>query len=214
MSAFAQPIVALSFRRHGRRLHTPNPKRLCGLAWLIATPVQEVNPRSLATPATRRSPRPDFRNALDNVAGLAEWGHTVWLGFIRRALISSAELQESHELVDPGVRSVTSNPSVPEQAIGASADYDRELLALVAAGRSVDAINESLVQDNIYAQARRCNLSCSGWSAVRFYPWPIPGVTRAETLTWRVQRLLAQLLPLACSNTPCNRSIDIPDSFS
>ncbi len=54
-------------RRHSRQLHTPNPKRLCGLAVLIATPVQEVNPHRLATPATRRSHQADFRPALDNV---------------------------------------------------------------------------------------------------------------------------------------------------
>ena len=77
---------------------------------------------------------------------LDDLGQAVWLDYIRRELIDSGELQE---LVDQGVRGVTSNPSIFEKAIAGSADYDRDLRALVEAGRSVDEIYESLALDDI-----------------------------------------------------------------
>jgi transaldolase len=77
---------------------------------------------------------------------LAELGQAIWLDFIRRSLITSGELQA---LVDEGLRGMTSNPTILEKAIAGSDDYDRDLQRLVAEGRSVDEIYESLALDDI-----------------------------------------------------------------
>ncbi len=77
---------------------------------------------------------------------LHDLGQAIWLDFIRRELISSGGLQE---LVDQGVRGVTSNPSIFEKAIAGSADYDQELPALVEAGLSVEEIYEALAFEDI-----------------------------------------------------------------
>ena len=77
---------------------------------------------------------------------LSELGQSIWYDYIRRAFISSGELQN---LVDQGVRGVTSNPSIFEKAIAGSADYDAALRPLVEAGKSVAEIYEALVLEDI-----------------------------------------------------------------
>ena len=59
---------------------------------------------------------------------LAELGQAIWLDYISRSLIGSGELQE---LVDQGLRGVTSNPSIFEKAIAGTGDYDEDLNRLV-----------------------------------------------------------------------------------
>jgi len=81
---------------------------------------------------------------------LADLGQSIWYDYIRRAFITSGELQS---LVDQGVRGVTSNPSIFEKAIAGSADYDADLRPLVDAGKSVDEIYEALVLEDIQAAA-------------------------------------------------------------
>ena len=77
---------------------------------------------------------------------LAELGQAIWLDYISRSLLASGELQE---LVDQGLRGVTSNPSIFEKAIAGSADYDEDLNRLVSAGRSVAEIYEDLTMTDI-----------------------------------------------------------------
>jgi len=79
-------------------------------------------------------------------------GQSVWLDFIRRSLIASGELQE---LMDQGVRGVTSNPSIFNKAIGGSEDYDEDLKAMLAEDPSVDPVTlyEGLALKDIAAAA-------------------------------------------------------------
>ncbi|NDJ76060.1 MAG: transaldolase [Chloroflexi bacterium] len=77
-------------------------------------------------------------------------GQAVWFDFIRRSFTASGELQA---LVEQGVRGVTSNPTIFEQAIAGSSDYDADLEPLVRAGKSVDEIYEALAMDDIRAAA-------------------------------------------------------------
>ncbi|MEE8391972.1 MAG: bifunctional transaldolase/phosoglucose isomerase [Anaerolineae bacterium] len=77
---------------------------------------------------------------------LTDLGQAIWFDFIRRSFLASGELQE---LVDQGVRGVTSNPSIFEKAIVGSADYDEDLQSLVEAGKSVEEIYETLALDDI-----------------------------------------------------------------
>lgn len=58
---------------------------------------------------------------------LQSYGQSIWLDYIRRSLITSGELQQ---LIDDGVRGVTSNPSIFEKAIAGSTDYDTTLTTI------------------------------------------------------------------------------------
>lgn len=73
-------------------------------------------------------------------------GQSIWLDYIRRSFIASGELQQ---LIDAGLRGMTSNPTIFAEAIGESADYDDALAALVAQNKSVDEIFEALTVEDI-----------------------------------------------------------------
>lgn len=73
-------------------------------------------------------------------------GQSIWLDYIKRSFVQSGELQA---LIDEGLRGITSNPSIFEEAIANSDDYDEALQGLVGAGKSVDEIYESLAIEDI-----------------------------------------------------------------
>lgn len=73
-------------------------------------------------------------------------GQSVWFDYIRRSLITSGELKE---LVDQGVKGVTSNPAIFEKAIAGSSDYDEDLKQLIKTDKSVDQIYEALAFEDI-----------------------------------------------------------------
>lgn len=77
---------------------------------------------------------------------LAALGQAAWFDYIRRSFITSGELQE---LVEQGIRGVTSNPAIFEKAIAGSSDYDEDMKKLIKQGKSVDEIYESLAMDDI-----------------------------------------------------------------
>src|SRR5215469_1766891 len=58
----------------------------------------------------------------NRLRGLSALGQSVWLDYIRRSLISSAELNRL--IVEDDLRGVTSNPSIFEKAIVGSTDYE------------------------------------------------------------------------------------------
>jgi transaldolase len=57
---------------------------------------------------------------------LAELGQSVWIDYIRRRMLEDGELAR---LIAQGVRGLTSNPTIFEQAIGESDDYDAAIRA-------------------------------------------------------------------------------------
>ncbi len=63
-------------------------------------------------------------------------GQSIWLDNISKALIRSGTLQS---LVDAGLRGLTSNPAIFEQAIARSNDYDGELRAAIREHPEADA---------------------------------------------------------------------------
>ncbi len=65
---------------------------------------------------------------------LLELGQSIWLDNLRRGMLTSGELAA---LIGDGLRGMTSNPTIFEQAIGGSSDYD-EGLAPVAASTLTD----------------------------------------------------------------------------
>jgi len=59
---------------------------------------------------------------------LLDAGQSVWLDNLRRSMFASGELQQ---LIDKGLRGMTSNPTIFEKAIGAGTDYDEQLRSLI-----------------------------------------------------------------------------------
>ena len=77
---------------------------------------------------------------------LAVLGQSVWLDYIRRQLLTSGELQRL--IGEDSLAGMTSNPTIFDQAITGSHDYDEELRALARAGKPAQEIYETLgVQD-------------------------------------------------------------------
>ncbi|HUZ75728.1 MAG TPA: bifunctional transaldolase/phosoglucose isomerase [Stellaceae bacterium] len=65
---------------------------------------------------------------MNPLTSLQDFGQSLWLDFFRRNLVASGALQAL--IAEDGVRGVTSNPSIFEQAIGGSADYDDAIQAI------------------------------------------------------------------------------------
>jgi len=72
---------------------------------------------------------------------LGEWGQSVWLDNIGRSMIESGKLTE---MMDAGLRGITSNPTIFEKAISGSSDYDEAIKALTKAGNSTFEIYDDL----------------------------------------------------------------------
>ncbi|HWA17265.1 MAG TPA: bifunctional transaldolase/phosoglucose isomerase [Gemmatimonadales bacterium] len=65
---------------------------------------------------------------------LHQLGQSVWLDYLRRNMLQNGELRE---LIESGLRGMTSNPTIFQHAIGESNDYDQELREL-SAGQLTD----------------------------------------------------------------------------
>ena len=83
---------------------------------------------------------------MTKIQELAEIGQSVWYDNIRRALLDSGEMAD---LIESGVRGVTSNPTIFEKAIAGSVDYDEALHKLIEDGLEVAQIYERLILDDI-----------------------------------------------------------------
>lgn len=80
-------------------------------------------------------------------------GQSVWLDFIRRSLITSGDL---NRLVDEdGVRGMTSNPTIFQNAIAGSVDYDRSIREALQKNPHADikTLYEILAVEDIQAAA-------------------------------------------------------------
>ncbi len=73
---------------------------------------------------------------------LQDLGQSVWLDYIRRYLLESAEFRRM--LNDDGLRGMTSNPTIFEKAIAGSTDYDDQLKQLASSSKNIDEIYEAL----------------------------------------------------------------------
>lgn len=87
---------------------------------------------------------------MNNIQKLNEIGQSIWLDNIHRKMLESGGL---NELIEQGVLGVTSNPSIFEKAITASSDYDEQLQQLVVEDRSITAIYDALVLEDIQQAA-------------------------------------------------------------
>ena len=67
---------------------------------------------------------------------LEDFGQSLWLDYIRRTLLSSAEFRRM--LDEDGLKGMTSNPTIFEKAIGGSTDYDAQFEQLAKDGDRVN----------------------------------------------------------------------------
>src|ERR1700675_2714195 len=74
-------------------------------------------------------------------------GQAVWLDYIRRHLLTSAEFRRM--LDEGGLKGMTSNPTIFEKAIAGSTDYDDQLKELAPSNKSIDEIYEALSMADI-----------------------------------------------------------------
>src|SRR5919108_2930469 len=92
------------------------------------------------TPTTTRSRMP----------ALLELGQSIWLDYLRRGMIRSGELAQ---LIDAGLRGMTSNPTIFEQGFAGDDDYDEALPRLATSGRSDAEIFEALAVEDVQSAA-------------------------------------------------------------
>lgn len=71
-----------------------------------------------------------------------------WVDNLSRELISSGKLQD---YIDKGVRGLTSNPTIMENAITGSSAYDEQISQLMSDGLTAEQIYWKLVEDDIRA---------------------------------------------------------------
>lgn len=76
-----------------------------------------------------------------------EYGQSVWMDNLSRDIIRSGELKRLTE--ERGIHGITSNPTIFEKAIAGNQIYDADIEAGIKDGKSVQAIYESLVFEDI-----------------------------------------------------------------
>ena len=85
---------------------------------------------------------------MNPLKALQDHGQAVWLDFLSRGFIAKGGLKKLVD--DDGLRGVTSNPSIFEQAIGHSDEYDGAIARMLSGGdRAVGDIFEALAVEDI-----------------------------------------------------------------
>ena len=77
---------------------------------------------------------------------LREIGQSIWLDNINRSMIESGRLKE---LINLGLRGMTSNPTIFDKAISTSTDYDAEILQLSNSDKTTFQIYDDLTTKDI-----------------------------------------------------------------
>ena len=72
---------------------------------------------------------------------LSDFGQSLWLDYISRPLLESGKLKE---LIDIGLRGMTSNPTIFNQSISLTKDYDEKIVQLHEQGKSTFEIYDDL----------------------------------------------------------------------
>ena len=78
---------------------------------------------------------------------LQDYGQSIWLDDLDRTLLSSGELERM--VSEDGLRGVTSNPSIFNEAISESKTYDPVIRELGSQGKSAEEIYKALVVEDV-----------------------------------------------------------------
>jgi len=81
---------------------------------------------------------------------LAEKGQSIWLDNISRSMLKSGDLQQ---LLEAGLRGLTSNPTIFEKAVCSSSSYDEQIRILLQQGKTVFEIYDALTIDDVQKAA-------------------------------------------------------------
>jgi transaldolase/glucose-6-phosphate isomerase len=73
-------------------------------------------------------------------------GQSVWLDYLQRGMLRSGDLQQ---LIDRGLRGMTSNPTIFEHAIGGSSDYDAALRRYATTAHSDAEVFETIAVEDV-----------------------------------------------------------------
>jgi transaldolase len=87
---------------------------------------------------------------MSRMTDLTKLGQSIWLDYIERGMIQSGELQR---MVDAGVRGVTSNPTIFQQALAKSQAYQADLTQLAKRDLDDKSLFEHLAIADIQAAA-------------------------------------------------------------
>jgi transaldolase len=87
---------------------------------------------------------------IEPIRELARHGQSIWHDGLKRDLLRTGGLAQ---LIEDGVRGLTTNPAIAERAIAGTADYDADIAALGARGLDAKAIYEALVAQDLRAAA-------------------------------------------------------------
>lgn len=79
--------------------------------------------------------------AKTKIEELGDFGQSVWIDSISRSMIETGKLQE---MINKGLKGMTSNPTIFDQAISSSADYDEKIKELHKLGKSTFEIYDEL----------------------------------------------------------------------
>ena len=85
-------------------------------------------------------------NAGNTIQQAHSIGQSIWFDYISRELIETGELKR---LVDSGVRGVTSNPAIFQNAISGSSDYDSALSRYSSDGSDAASVFELIAIDDV-----------------------------------------------------------------
>lgn len=77
---------------------------------------------------------------------LADYGQSIWLDYINRPLMRKGQLKE---LVDSGLRGMTSNPSIFNEVISNMPDYDEDIVHLSEKGKTTFEIYDELTTGDV-----------------------------------------------------------------
>ena len=113
--------------------------------WTIEDKASFATARTMATEA-RTTPATDPNdggNAMGNpLLELQRYGQSVWLDYIRRQSLLSGEVQRLID--DDGLRGMTANPTIFQQAIAAGHDYDDTIDRMLRQDADPNTIYETI----------------------------------------------------------------------
>src|SRR5499427_5367408 len=87
------------------------------------------------------------RSHMNRTVELLGHGQSCWMDDLTRRMIHSGDL--ARRVTDDGLRGITSNPAIFENAVVQGADYDEDIARAAAAGRSPIDIYEELITTDV-----------------------------------------------------------------
>jgi transaldolase len=87
-----------------------------------------------------------------DLRALHSLGTSMWIDYIRRAFMTTGEMDK---WLERGIRGMTSNPTIFDKAIADSDDYDADLRTHAVAGMATEQVYEALAKEDIGLAADR-----------------------------------------------------------